>query len=234
MSTGHLRAQPASPYAPVPGSTATVWGILLAAGRATRFGRLKQFEPLRGHRLVDRALHQLRGIAGRVVVVLPPDTPWDGEEVAVAVSGGDSRAASVRAGLAAVPVDAPVVVVHDSVHPLAHDALFAAVVAAVRAGADGAAPALPATDTLGRTQSSRLVATLSPHGLMQLQMPHAFIARVLRDAHGTGEQASDDASLLTALGYRVAVVPGDPANLHVTTGADLLLAERLLTTGSRR
>ena len=79
-----------------------------------------------------------------VVVVTPPDgveptTPAiDG--VDAVVPGGATRSASVRAGLAAVPDDAEVVVVHDAARPLAGPDLFDATVAAVRAGADACDP----------------------------------------------------------------------------------------------
>ena len=85
-----------------------------------------------------------------VVVVLPDGVGWDGAPVSAAVAGGATRSASVRAGLAAVPLDAEVVVVHDAARPLASAELFDSVIAAVRGGADGAVPGVPVVDTLKR------------------------------------------------------------------------------------
>jgi 2-C-methyl-D-erythritol 4-phosphate cytidylyltransferase len=59
-------------------------------------------------------------------------------------------------------------------------------------------------------------------------MPHAFRADLLRAAHAGGEDGVEDSAMVAALGARVAVVPGDPANLHVTTPQELTLARRLL------
>src|SRR4051794_13841026 len=122
----------------------TVWAIVVAAGTGDRFGRPKQFELLGGRRLVDWAVDAARKACDGVVVVVPPGHA--GEEGAV--EGGATRSASVRAGLAAVPAAADIVVVHDAARPLAAADLFDQVVAAVRAGADGAVAAAPATDTV--------------------------------------------------------------------------------------
>jgi 2-C-methyl-D-erythritol 4-phosphate cytidylyltransferase len=61
-----------------------------------------------------------------------------------------------------------------------------------------------------------------------VQMPQAFRADLLRAAHATGEDGVEDSTMVAALGARVAVVPGDPLNLHVTTPEELRLARRLL------
>ena len=58
------------------------------------------------------------------------------------VAGGATRSESVRAGLAAVPAEATIICVHDAARPLATDDLYASVIAAIRAGADGAIPGL--------------------------------------------------------------------------------------------
>jgi 2-C-methyl-D-erythritol 4-phosphate cytidylyltransferase len=134
------------------------------------------------------------------------------------VAGGASRSASVRAGLAAVPADAEVVVVHDAARPAARPALFESVVAAVLAGADAAIPGVPLVDTVKRVAGGVVVETLDRTALVAVQTPQAFRAAVLREAEG---EATDDAALVEAAGGRVVVVPGDPANLKVTEPADL-------------
>jgi 2-C-methyl-D-erythritol 4-phosphate cytidylyltransferase len=144
--------------------------------------------------------------------------------VAAAVPGGPSRSESVRAGLAAVPPEAEIIVVHDAARPLAPAALFQAVVDAVRAGADAAVPALPVVDTLKQVDGGRVVATVDRDGLVAVQTPQAFRAAALRAAHAAGGVASDDAALVEAAGGSVVVVPGDPSNLKLTTPEDLAQA----------
>jgi 2-C-methyl-D-erythritol 4-phosphate cytidylyltransferase len=149
------------------------------------------------------------------------------------VAGGATRSASVRAGLAAVPSGADIVVVHDAARPLAGPELFERVVAAVRAGADGAVPGLPVPDTIKRIEAAGGAApvvaeTLDRPALRAIQTPQAFRADLLRRAHAGGGDATDDAALVEALGARVVVVDGDPANLKITGRDDLVRAELLL------
>jgi 2-C-methyl-D-erythritol 4-phosphate cytidylyltransferase len=206
----------------------SAWGIVVAGGTGSRFGAAKQFESIAGARLVDRAIDVTAGACDEVVVVLPDGVAWDGAPVFAAVVGGRSRSASVRAGLAAVPVEAGLIVVHDAARPLASRALFIAVIDAARAGADAAVPALPVPDTVKRVDGDRVVDTLARDGLVAVQTPQAFRADALRAAHAAGRDATDDAALIEAAGGRVVVVPGEAANLKVTTQADLAIAAALL------
>jgi len=138
----------------------------------------------------------------------------------------------VRAGLAAVPVDAGIIIVHDAARPLAEAGLFAAVVEAVRSTEiDGAIPVLPVSDTLKRVEDGRIVETVPREGLVVIQTPQAFVAEALRKAHGDGGEATDDAGLLEAAGLLVGAVEGDPRNLKLTRPEDLALAEALLSGG---
>lgn len=203
----------------------SVWAIVVAAGSGSRFGAPKQFEPLGGRRVLDWSLAAARAVADGVVVVLPPSFVAAGEPQADAVAGGgDTRSASVRAGLAQVPGGAEVVVVHDGARPLAGSDLFATVVAAVRAGADAAVPGIPLADTL-RWRSGGVA---DRDGLVAVQTPQAFRAAALRAAHAGDPEATDDASLVEAAGGKVVVVDGSPLNLKITNPSDLIVAEALL------
>lgn len=206
------------------------WAIVVAAGSGSRFGAPKQFLVLRGARLVDRAVGSARSACDGVVVVLPPEVVWDGPDVDAAVTGGVTRAESVRAGLAAVPADADVVVVHDAARPLATPALFASVIACVRDGADAAVPAVAVVDTLKRVDGTKVVSTVARDDLVAVQTPQAFRASALRAAHAGNGNATDDAALVEVLGLEVRVVPGDPRNLKVTTALDLELVTALFGT----
>jgi 2-C-methyl-D-erythritol 4-phosphate cytidylyltransferase len=200
-----------------------VWAVVVAAGQGSRFGAPKQYEPLGGRRVLDWALEAAGARAEGVVLVVPPGRAGDPERGATAVvAGGDTRSASVRAGLAAVPDDVEVVVVHDAARPLAPPEVFDAVLAAVAAGADGAVPGLPVRDTVKRVApDGSVVETLDRHALVGVQTPQAFRAGALRAAHAAGGEASDDAALVEAAGGRVVVVPGAPAAAKVTERGDL-------------
>jgi 2-C-methyl-D-erythritol 4-phosphate cytidylyltransferase len=176
--------------------------------------------------VVDWSIDAARSVADGVVLVVPPDDVDSVAEPAVdvVVAGGASRSDSVRAGLAAVPADAEVVLVHDGARPLATHALFRAVVDAVLAGADAAVPVAPVVDTV-----------TDPHGtpvdrdaLRAVQTPQGFRATVLRAVHATQPDATDDATLVVAGGGRLRHVHGARWNLKITEPDDLVVAEALM------
>jgi 2-C-methyl-D-erythritol 4-phosphate cytidylyltransferase len=210
-----------------------VSGIVVAAGSGTRFGTVKQFAILRGSRLVDIAVDAARTSCDEVVVVLPADVEWDGAPVAAAVRGGAKRSDSVRSGLAAVSSDAEIVVVHDAARPLASARVFDAVIGAVRDGADGAVPGVPVSDTIKRVDGDRVVETVDRTSLVAVQTPQAFRADVLRRAHASASDATDDAALVESVGGTVVIVPGEPTNLKVTNARDLAIAQSLLSETNR-
>jgi 2-C-methyl-D-erythritol 4-phosphate cytidylyltransferase len=216
-----------------------VWSVVVAGGSGQRFGELKQFALLADRPVAEWAVAACRPSSSGVVLVVPQKAENGAEfgaEVGpahgadVVVEGGATRSASVRHGLAAVPDDAEVIVVHDAARPLASEALFRAVIAAVAdGGADAAVPGLPVSDTIKVVDAKQTVtATLDRSALVAVQTPQAFAARILRAAHAGGAEATDDAALVEGLGATVRVVPGDPRNLKITTPADLRTAEHLL------
>jgi 2-C-methyl-D-erythritol 4-phosphate cytidylyltransferase len=170
-----------------------------------------------------------------VVVVAPPE--WEepvillAEElgcgkVTASVTGGETRAQSVAIGVAEVPEDVAVVLVHDAARPLLDEAVIERVLTALGEGYDGAVPALPLKDTVKRVRDGVVAETLPREELVAVQTPQAFVASVLRAA--LGGDATDCASLVEARGGRVKVVEGDPRLLKVTTLDDLLLVESWL------
>ncbi len=196
--------------------------IVVAGGRGVRFGRPKQFVALGEARLVDLAVAIAAKACDEVVLVVPAGHTWRGDAVAAVVTGGDTRSGSVRAGLAAVSSGSDVIVVHDAARPLATPALFGAVIDAVRAGADGAIPAVAVSDALKRVSGDRVVASLDRESLVAVQTPQGFRASALRAAHESGADAADDAELVESAGFTVVVVPGDPRNHKITTEDDLV------------
>ena len=208
---------------------------MVAGGGGRRFGGPKQFEDLHGRRVLDWSLAAARAACDGVVAVVPSDrlsAERGGLQseagVVVVVAGGSTRSGSVRAGLAAVPDDAEIVVVHDAARPLAGADLFHRTVAAVRAGADAAIPGVPVTDTVKRVEDGRVVETVERSRLVAVQTPQAFRAEALRRAHAGDPEATDDAALVESVGGTVVVVEGDPRNFKLTSPDDLVVARALL------
>jgi 2-C-methyl-D-erythritol 4-phosphate cytidylyltransferase len=149
--------------------------------------------------------------------------------VTAAVTGGETRAESVRAGLADVPPDAAAALVHDAARPVVPEETIGRVLAPLGEGWDGAVPALPVGDTLKRARRDGGVAeTVDRAGLYAVQTPQAFVSETLRQALSGPGDATDCAGFVEAAGGRVRLVEGDPRLLKVTTPADLAVAEALL------
>jgi 2-C-methyl-D-erythritol 4-phosphate cytidylyltransferase len=213
----------------------SVWAILVAAGRGERLGldHPKAFAKLGEDPLLAEPLRRLDDSdwIDAIVLVAPPG--WEEPSILLAeelgcgkvsacVPGGETRADSVRAGLAEVPDDAVAVLVHDAARPLLPEAVIERVLAPLGEGWDGAVPGLPVPDTLKRVDADgRVLETVERESLYAVQTPQAFPAEVLRRAVATGGDATDCAALVEAAGGRVKVVPGDPLLLKVTTADDL-------------
>ncbi|MBI03304.1 MAG: 2-C-methyl-D-erythritol 4-phosphate cytidylyltransferase [Acidimicrobiaceae bacterium] len=216
---------------------AVVWSVVVAAGSGERFGGDKQAADLAGQPVVVRAVRAATSVSDGVVVVATADrrsavvdllAGLDGVEAIV--NGGDTRSASVRCGLAAVPADAEVVLVHDGARPLATPDLFRRVVEAVCLGAEAVVPGIPLADSL-RSVEGRVI---DRDGVIAVQTPQGFAAEALRRAHADGGEASDDATLVEATGVTVVVVEGEPANLKVTRPMDLALAVLEVTSAAEQ
>jgi 2-C-methyl-D-erythritol 4-phosphate cytidylyltransferase len=213
----------------------SVWAILVAAGRGERLGldQPKAFAKLNGQPLLAEPLRRLDDSEwiDAIVLVAPPG--WEepaillAEElgcgkVSACVPGGETRSDSVRAGLAEVPAEAVVALVHDAARPLLPEEVIGRVLVPLSEGWDGAVPGLPVSDTLKRVAPDGGVeATVSRDGLWAVQTPQAFAADVLRRAAGGSAEATDCAGLVEAAGGRVKVVEGDARLLKVTTADDL-------------
>jgi 2-C-methyl-D-erythritol 4-phosphate cytidylyltransferase len=220
----------------------SVWAILVAAGRGERLGtgQPKAFAKLGELPLLAEPLRRLDDSewVDAIIVVAPPG--WEepaillAEEIGAAkvravVPGGETRAESVRSGLAEVPGDAAVVLVHDAARPLLTDEVIVRVLAPLGEGWDGAIPGLAVSDTVKRLGADGgVVETVARDGLWAVQTPQAFPADTLRRAVASGADATDCAGLVEAGGGRVKVVAGDPLLLKVTTPDDLARVASLL------
>ena len=219
-----------------------VWAVLAAAGRGERLGgrRPKAFAKLRDRPLLAESLERLEASGWIDAIVIVAPRGWEEPSILVAeelactkvvacATGGETRAESVRAGVAEVAEEADVIVVHDAARPLLPEEVIERVLGALNQGWDGAVPGLPLADTVKRVQNAQVVETLPREELVAVQTPQAFFAPVLRDAlAGELAGATDCAALVEARGGRVTVVPGDQRLLKVTDQADLELISSYL------
>lgn len=140
----------------------------------------------------------------------------------------------MRLGLAALPPDFDIVLVHDAARPLVPVDTVDAVIEAVRDGAPAVVPALPLADTVKEVEPAPgepepVVATPVRARLRAVQTPQGFDRATLIRAHETvTEDVTDDASMVEQLGLTVVVVPGHEEAFKVTRPLDLVLAEAVL------
>jgi 2-C-methyl-D-erythritol 4-phosphate cytidylyltransferase/2-C-methyl-D-erythritol 2,4-cyclodiphosphate synthase len=209
--------------------------IIVAAGRSTRLGGAlpKQYLELGGTYVAARstgALTACPDVEGAVVVLPPEDLGGPREtalrrvdRVLAVVPGGATRVASSLAGVEAAHA-ADIVLVHDGVRPFVTPSLVAAVLdAARRHGA--AVPVLAVRDTVKRDDGGGFVAETIDRGPLRLaQTPQGarrdWMLEALRLAVASGREVTDEGEALERAGRRVALVPGDPANLKITMPAD--------------
>jgi 2-C-methyl-D-erythritol 4-phosphate cytidylyltransferase len=215
----------------------SVWALLVAAGTGERLGgeRPKAFVKLGELPLLAESLRRLEDSGWIDAIVVAAPAGWEEPAILLAeelsatkvvsvVTGGATRAESVRETLAEVPEDAVVALVHDAARPLLADDLIERVLAPLSEGWDGVVPGLALSDTIKRVRGGAIVETLDRSGLYAVQTPQAFLAPVLRRAYaGDLATATDCATLVEAAGGRVTVVEGDPRLVKVTTTADLAL-----------
>ncbi len=216
----------------------TVGVVVPAAGAGTRLGpgAPKALRLLAGEPLLVHAVRRLRACpsVGPVVVAAPAGSVAQVQELLAAydvttVEGGAERQDSVATGLAALPAQCRLVLVHDAARALVPVAVVEAVVAALEAGAQAVVPVLPVADTVKRVDGDGMVVeTVARDQLRLVQTPQGFRREVLERAHAGAVPVTDDATLAERLGVTVHTVPGAPEALKVTTPFDLVVAEAMV------
>ncbi|PJJ73049.1 2-C-methyl-D-erythritol 4-phosphate cytidylyltransferase/2-C-methyl-D-erythritol 2,4-cyclodiphosphate synthase [Diaminobutyricimonas aerilata] len=219
--------------------------IIVAAGSGTRLGRRepKAFVSLAGRSILAHALEGVLQLAEPArIVIVAPRSRLDAADAVVAqvagaargyvsvVSGGESRQASVAAGLAALGEAPRVVLVHDAARCLTPTDAIQRVVDAVRETGAGVIPVQPVADTIKRVDpAGAVLGTVDRSELVHVQTPQGFPRELIVDAYARAEREhTDDAALVAAAGYPVTTVAGDDAAFKITTPWDLRRAETML------
>jgi 2-C-methyl-D-erythritol 4-phosphate cytidylyltransferase / 2-C-methyl-D-erythritol 2,4-cyclodiphosphate synthase len=156
-------------------------------------------------------------------------------------TGGDTRAASVRNGLASIEHDAAsvrtMVWVHDAARPAIGQAQLAALEQALRHDSldspVGAILATPVADTLKQVNEQFIQATVPRSTLWQAQTPQCFeltgLMAALDAAAALGLAVTDEASAMEVMGAKPTIVMGSTHNFKVTGPEDAMLMEAVLT-----
>jgi 2-C-methyl-D-erythritol 4-phosphate cytidylyltransferase / 2-C-methyl-D-erythritol 2,4-cyclodiphosphate synthase len=218
--------------------------VVVAAGSGTRLvhSEPKAFVELRGRAILE---HALEGVFDSVepaqVVIVAPESrlaaaraiarrvAGPAEASVSVVVGGDTRQASVLAGLAVLDADVDVVLVHDAARALTPGTLVDRVVRAVRSTGGGVIPALPVSDTIKRVTDDVVRETVDRSALVHVQTPQGFPRAALDAAYAVASaEFTDDAAVFTENGGVVTTVEGDARAFKITTPWDLRRAENVL------
>lgn len=220
-----------------------VCAVIVAAGSSRRMGGenklllLLDDAPVLAHTL--SAFEKCAAIRDIVLVCREQDIlPYSDLARAFGISklrtvtrGGDSRTASVLAGITAAPEDTGLVAVHDGARPLVSEAVITeAVYAAAEYGA--AAPVVPVKDSIKRIQDGSIAADVPRDTLAAVQTPQVFdralLTRALQTAARENRSFTDDCAAVEAMGQAVRATHGSYENIKITTPEDILVAEAFL------
>lgn len=201
----------------------------------------KQFLPVCGVPILMRTITRFHDFDRRmgIIVVLPASQQNEWKRLCEehrftvphkVVDGGDTRFASSRNGVNAIPEDAEgYVAIHDGVRPFADVGVISGCFRlAETAGA--AVPTVPVTDTLRRIDGTGASHSVRRSDYLAAQTPQVFRLDIARQAFSQAFSASftDDASVVEAAGYAVATTEGNRRNIKITTLFDLLIAEQII------
>jgi 2-C-methyl-D-erythritol 4-phosphate cytidylyltransferase/2-C-methyl-D-erythritol 2,4-cyclodiphosphate synthase len=217
--------------------------IIVAAGTGSRAGEAKQWRRLGGRPVLRWSAEALlaAGASELAVVVAPGAEALAGEALAglegwFAVDGGDTRAASVQAGLGALAAGADArVLIHDAARPF----LDAATILRVLRSLDdheAALPVLPVADSLRRGADGIMGASVDRADLWRAQTPQGFRLEAIRRAYAAwtdGSPPTDDVEVVRAAGGVVAMVAGDTRLMKLTWPEDFAMAEALIPRQTR-
>lgn len=220
-----------------------VCAVIVAAGSSRRMGGENKLllplddAPVLAHTL--SAFEKCAAIRDIVLVCREQDIlPYSDLARAFGISklrtvtrGGDSRTASVLAGITAAPEDTGLVAVHDGARPLVSEAVITeAVYAAAEYGA--AAPVVPVKDSIKRIQNGSIAADVPRDTLAAVQTPQVFdralLTRALETAACENRTFTDDCAAVEAMGQAVRATHGSYENIKITTPEDILVAEAFL------
>src|SRR3954468_10214648 len=216
--------------------------LVVAAGRGERLGSPgpKAFVMCGGRPLLEWSIDALKAVPeiSHIVGARPPRGPpppgADPPAGTSGVFGGQERSHSVRAALHHTLAGDPVLV-HDAARPLVTPEIVRATLQGLDEQADAAIAAARVTDTIkacGDDDDRTVARTLDRSRLWAIQTPQVFrravLERALAQPHEVLAAATDDASLVEAMGGTVRLVESPRENLKVTTPDDLRLADLLL------
>ena len=217
--------------------------VIVSAGLARRMGGIdKVLAPLGELPVLVHTLYAFQDcpVIDEIIVVAREDLvvevgrlcrEFNLDKVRKVIVGGQERIHSVQAGLGETDPEADLIAIHDGARPLVpQEVIRDAVARAALTGA--AAPAVPLTDTIKRTEDGLVAETVDRSQLWAVQTPQVFEAGLIKAATqkaiDDGELLTDDCGAVERMGMKVTLTSGSQENIKITTPLDLILGEAIL------
>lgn len=219
--------------------------IIAASGNSTRMGLSisKQLIDLCGKPTIEHTLSAFEKceVIDEIVIVCR-EIDMDSikaiadsfSKVRSVVTGGDSRADSVKNGVEACSKNAQYFAIHDGARPLINSDDITKVVERafeVKAATLGTA----VTDTVKVVNEENIILSTPDRATLRaVQTPQVFerelYLRAIKNATEKKLSVTDDCSMVEALGEKVEVVLGSRENIKLTTQTDIVFAQAILNS----
>lgn len=191
---------------------------------------LLAFEPFEQVRVVVSPHDTQAGVVLAALLVAHP------HRLTIVHVGGESRAQTVRNGLASLLPengDGSVMVwVHDAARPAIAQAQLVSLAHELKNAPAGVVLATAVADTLKQVADGSIQTTVPRSALWQAQTPQCFelhqLIQALDAATAQGANVTDEASAIEAMGLKPLIVAGSSHNFKVTSPEDAVLMEVVL------
>ena len=220
--------------------------VVLAAGSSTRMGEDKTTLMLDGIPVIVRSIMAFQDVSlvNEIIVVTQMDkiqqiadlcVEYKLDKVKRVIAGGATRMESSLAGVSSVNKKAKVIAIHDAARPLVSGKLIRDLINTADEY-NAAVPAIASTDTLRIKDSAGFIGGfVDREQVVRIQTPQVFKADIIKGALSSAVKKNngitDDATAVSALGFKVKLVEGEMTNIKLTVPSDIIVAESYLKSG---
>ena len=213
--------------------------ILPCAGQGSRAGSVpKQLQTLHNKPIFIHSLSAFIGAVDEIIIVcnaaIRADVTAQLQSFdidATLVLGGETRMASVLAGLKAAQQH-DFALIHDAARPNLCASVVQECIAALEAGHQAVLTAIPCTDTIKRQSNDGQLMTIDRNGIYLAQTPQGFpISHMIAHYQAgceNGHVFTDDISICEHVGMPITIINGHRDNIKYTYPEDLDLLRKLM------
>lgn len=206
--------------------------IITAGGTSSRFGTgNKLLEKIYGKEVIKYTIEAFeKADVDEIIIsanktIIPELSSMFNHKI---TEGGSTRQASVYNGLKAIE-KSDFVLIHDGARPVITPEIINRTIDLVKEK-NAVSVVTKTIDTIKEVQDGKIIKTIDRSKLYNTQTPQAFRYDIIMSAHEKlqGQNFTDDAGMLEALGYDVYIVDGSYKNIKITTQSDIEIAKIFL------